>query len=103
MIIFTLLTRSNPEAHQVCELLLTQKMAIQVFIDEAIDEYHLQEEKLIQDKLFRVICLTKAMLFDDIERLISTHFPENEFRYYSTPVTQIDARIADQIRKTLPN
>jgi hypothetical protein len=102
MIIFNLLTPTRKEAEQVCELILRKKFALHAFIDEAIDEYIMEDNEIIHIQLVRVICITKAMLFHDIEQAIHLHFIGNDFRYYATPVTQVDNKEAERMRKELP-
>jgi hypothetical protein len=102
MIIFNLLTPTRKEAEQACELILRKKFALHAFIDEAIDEYILEDDEIVHIQLVRVICITKAMLFNDIEQAIHQEFIGNDFRYYATPVTQVDDKEAQRMRKELP-
>ncbi len=102
MIIFNLLTPTRKQAEQACELILRRKFALHCFIDEAIDEYILEDNNIAHIQLIRVICITKAMLFNDIEKAIQEHFIGNDFRYYATPVTQVDDKEATRMRKELP-
>jgi hypothetical protein len=43
------------------------------------------------------------VLFNDIEIAINEYFIGNDFRYYATPVTQVDNNEAKRMRKELPN
>jgi len=103
MIIFNLLTPTRKQAEQACELILRKKYALHCFIDEAIDEYVLDEGEIVHIQLVRVICITKAVLFNDIEIAINEYFIGNDFRYYATPVSQVDNNEAKRMRKELPN
>lgn len=103
MIIFNLLTPTRKQAERACELILRKKFALHCFIDEAIDEYVLDENEVVHIQLVRVIFITKAMLFNDIENSINEVFVGNDFRYYATPVTQVDNNEAKRMRKELPN
>jgi hypothetical protein len=103
MIVFNLLTRKIEHAKEAGKIILEANFAMQIFMDEAISEFHLEDSNMVEGRLYRIIFITKAMLFDDIEYLLNTHFPDNSFRLYSTPITQLDAREADKIRTILPS
>ncbi len=103
MIVFNLLTRKAEQAKEAGKIILEANYALQIFMDEAISEFHLEDSKMVEGKLYRIIFITKAMLFDDIEHLLNTRFPDNNFRLYSTPITQLDSREADKIRSLLPS
>ncbi len=101
MILFNLLTLSSEEAQGVMKLILREKFTTDVFVDEAIANYHLDSAsgEVINQPLYRVIFLTKAMLYRDIEQALSAAFPNHQFRYYATAVTQVDDREADRLRQ----
>ena len=101
MILFNLLTLQTEHAQAVTELMLREQFATDVFVDEAIANYHLDpvSRALVNAPLYRVIFLTKAMLYRDIERRLSVSFPANDFRYYATVVTQVEEREAERIRQ----
>ena len=100
MILFNLLTLEAAHATAVTDLLLREQLATDIFVDEAIANYHRDEttNAVVTQQLYRVIFLTKAMLYRDIEKLLATTFPGNDFRYYATAVTQVDDREADRVR-----
>lgn len=103
MIVFNLITKHHSLAKLAAEKVLKEKMAMNVFIDEEITELSIMNDKLNEGKSYRLIFLTKGMLFDDIEFLLNEFIPENDFRYYSTPVTQISNDLASNMRKSLIN
>ncbi len=100
MILFNLLTLEAAHATAVTELLLREEFTTDVFVDEAIANYHRDPDSgaIVNQPLFRVIFLTKAMLYRDIENMLAQRFPGHNFRYYATAVTQVDDREADRIR-----
>lgn len=103
MIVFNLITKHHKLARLAAEKVLKENMAMNVFIDEEIAELSIVDEKLVEDKSYRLIFLTKGMLFDDIESLLNEYIEGNDFRYYSTPVTQISNELASTMRKSLVN
>lgn len=99
MIVVTLLTLSSHHAKTVTELVLTERLATDVFLDEAIDNYCLAADGTIGTQpLYRVIFLTKALLYRRIELLLQGRFPTNDFRIYATPVTQVNEAEAERVR-----
>ena len=100
MILFNLLTLRADHALAVTELVLRERFAHDAFVDEAIATYHLDvaTDTLINRPLYRVLFLTKAMLYRDLEQRLATAFPDHDFRYYATAITQVDEREANRIR-----
>ncbi|RFP65601.1 hypothetical protein D0N36_07845 [Hymenobacter lapidiphilus] len=100
MIIFNLLTLNAKHARHVTQLMLTQHMANDVFVDEAIANHYLTLQGTVAEQpLHRVIFITKALLYRRIEELLEEHFPDNDFRIYATPVTQVNAAEAERVRQ----
>ncbi len=101
MVLFNLLTLDSAHAQAITELILREHLATDVFVDEAIANYRFDPATaaITYQPLYRVIFLTKAMLYRDIEHQLLTQFPNNDFRYYTTAVTQVDDREADRIRQ----
>ena len=101
MILFNLLALDAAHASSVTELLLREQFTTDIFVDEAIANYHRDPVSgaIVNQPLFRVIFLTKAMLYRDIQNLLDRSFPGHNFRYYATAVTQVDDREAERIRK----
>ena len=89
MIVFTLLTLSAQHARTATHLVLTERLATDVFLDEAIGT----------QPLYRVLFLTKALLYRRIELLLQARFPDNDFRIYATPVTHVNDAEADRVRQ----
>ena len=99
MILFNLLTLDADRARAAAELLLTEHLAHDVFVDEAIANHRLTPAGTIEtEQLFRVMCLTKALLYTRIEQLLHTQFPANDFRIYATAVTHVNTAEADRVR-----
>ena len=99
MILFNLLTMSAQNAQAATRLVLTQRLATDVFVDEAIDNYCLAADGTVGvQPLYRVLFLTKALLYRRIEVLLQAHFPVNDFRIYATAVTHVNDAEADRVR-----
>ncbi|GAA3980413.1 hypothetical protein [Hymenobacter antarcticus] len=100
MILFNLLTMSARHAREATQLVLTQHLATDVFVDEAIDNYCLGADGTVGvQPLYRVLFLTKALLYRRIEELLTTHFPGNDFRIYATAVTHVNDAEANRVRQ----
>ena len=103
MILFNLLTLSAPDAHRVTQLVLTERLATDVFVDEAIANHALAPDGTVgTEPLYRVLFLTKALLYRRIEELLQAQFPTNDFRIYATPVTHVNEAEADRVRQLRP-
>ena len=100
MIVFTLLTLSAQHARTATHLVLTERLATDVFLDEAIGNHCLAADGTVGTQpLYRVLVLTKALLYRRIERLLQARFPGNDFRIYATPVTHVNDAEADRVRQ----
>ena len=100
MIIFNLLTLNAEHARAVTRLLLTEHLATDVFVDEAIANHRLTPAGTVgTEPLYRVIFLTKALLTRPIEELLAARFPDNDFRIYATPVTHVNEAEAGRVRQ----
>ncbi|SDX43158.1 hypothetical protein [Hymenobacter psychrophilus] len=100
MIVLNLLTLSPDRAKRVTHLMLTEHLATDVFVDEAIANHYLTPEGTVaEEPLYRVIFITKALLYRRIEELLEQHFPANDFRVYATLVTQVNETEAERIRQ----
>ncbi|GAA4350483.1 hypothetical protein GCM10023185_08240 [Hymenobacter saemangeumensis] len=99
MILFNLLTLNAQHAQAATHLLLTERLATDVFVDEAIANHRLTPAGTVGTQpRYRVIFLTKALLYRQIESLLNQEFPNNDFRIYTTAVTHVNDAEAEQIR-----
>ncbi len=103
MILFNLLTLDAQQARAATQLILTERLATDVFVDEAIANYHLEATtgELVNRPLYRVMFLTKALLYRDIELVLQAGFPANDFRCYATAITQVNDCEADRVRQLI--
>ncbi|GAB2717286.1 hypothetical protein GCM10011495_08120 [Hymenobacter frigidus] len=100
MILFNLLTMSAQHAQAATRLVLTQRLATDVFLDEAIGNHRLAPDGTFGiQPLYRVLFLTKALLYRRIEMELQAHFPINDFRIYATAVTHVNDAEADRVRQ----
>lgn len=100
MIVFTLLTLNAHHAQTATRLVLTERLATDVFLDEAIGNHCLAPDGTIGTQpLYRVLFLTKALLCRRVELLLQAQFPTNDFRIYATPVTHVNDAEADRVRQ----
>ena len=100
MIMFNLLTLSAQHAQTATRLVLTERLATDVFLDEAIGNHCLAGDGTIGTQpLYRVLFLTKSLLFRRIELRLHAHFTDSDFRIYATPVTHVNDAEADRVRR----
>lgn len=100
MIVFNLLTLNPAHAQAAARLMLTEHLATNVFLDEAVGNLGLLADGTVgTEPLYRVIFLTKALLCRPIEELLQTQFPDNDFRIYGTPVTHVNEAEAELVRQ----
>ena len=103
MILFNLLTLNSSHAHHVTQLVLAERLATNVFVDEAIANHALAPDGTVgTEPLYRVLFLTKALLYRHIEERLTAQFPDNDFRVYATPVTHVNDAEADRVRQLRP-
>ncbi|GAB2941240.1 hypothetical protein GCM10027048_02130 [Hymenobacter coalescens] len=100
MLLFCLLTLRPDHARTAAHLVLTGRLATDVFLDEAIGNLTLGPAgDVVNAPLYRVLFLTKARLCSCIEQMLQTHFPANDFRIYATPVTHVNEAEAARVRQ----
>ena len=103
MVVFNLLTSNAENARAATRLLLTEHLATDVFVDEAIHNYRLGlAGQVLAEPLYRVLFLTKALLCRRIEDLLAQHFPGHDFRIYATLVTHVNEAEAERVRQLRP-
>lgn len=103
MILFNLLTLSAHDAQQATRLVLREHLTTDVFLDEAIGNHCLRADGTIGTQpLYRVLFLTKALLYRHIELRLQAEFPGNDFRIYATPVTHVNDAEAERVRQLRP-
>lgn len=100
MVLYNLLTLSPQHAQAVTALVLTEHLATDVFVDEAIANHRLMPDGTVgTEPLYRVLFLTKSLLYREIEQLLQQHFPVNDFRTYATAVTHVNDAEAERVRQ----
>ena len=103
MVVFNLLTHNAGHAQAATHLLLTERLATDVFVDEAIRNYALGPDGQVHtEPLYRVLFLTKALLCRRIEDLLAQRFPNHDFRSYATLVTHVNEAEAERVRQLCP-
>jgi hypothetical protein len=99
MILFNLLTLNAAHARAATKLLLLERLATDVFVDEDIANYNLMPDGTVGSQpLYRVMFLTKALLYRRIEDLLNSTLPGNDFRIYTTAITHVNDVEAERIR-----
>jgi len=96
MIVIDIIQPSEEIAVQISKYLIENKYAIQTHIDTNMI-FNLNDEV----KTIRLFFITKALLFDLIDKDITEKFGKNELLIYATPVSHISKEFGDKLRLNL--
>ena len=96
MIVVDIILTNEEIAIQISKYLIESKYAIQTHIDTNII-FNMNEEI----KTIRLFFITKALLFDVIDKDITEKFGTNELLIYATPVSHISKEFGDRLRMKL--
>ena len=96
MIVVDIILTNEEIAIQISKYLIESKYAIQTHIDTNII-FNMNEEI----KTIRLFFITKALLFDVIDKDITEKFGTNELLIYATPVSHISKEFGDELRLKL--
>lgn len=96
MIVIDIIQPSEEIAVKISKYLIENKYAIQTHIDTNII---LNTSNKI--KTIRLFFMTKALLFDMIDKDITEKFGTDELLIYATPVSHISKEFGDKLRLNL--
>lgn len=96
MIIIDVIQPKEDVAIQISKYLIEKKYAIQTHIDTNVI-FNMNDEL----KTIRLFFITKALLFDVIDKDITEKFGKNELLIYATPVSHISKDFGDKLRLNL--
>lgn len=96
MILLRILSSSERKIERIAEILLTEKLAIDVNIQRELERVNLVSGKLSSSKVVRLTAKTKALLFKKIEQRLNEEFPDNLPEVHALPIVEMDW---DQARK----
>lgn len=83
-------------AIKISKFLIEKKYAIETHIDTNIIF-----NSAVEVKTVRLFFITKALLFDMIDKEISERFYSKDLKIYATPVTHISQSFGDLLRNNL--
>lgn len=99
MIFLRIVGSSELQIEQAAELLLTEKLVIDVNIKRHIERAQLVEGKLECTRVFLLTAKTRAVLFATIDKLMNKEFKGQIPEVYALPIVEMDWNQADQLRK----
>lgn len=96
MIVVDIIQPNEEIAMQISKYLIESKYAIQTHIDTNVI-FNMNNEI----KTIRLFFITKALLFDTIDKNITEKFGTSEMLIYATPVSHISKEFGDKLRLNL--
>jgi len=96
MIVVDIIQNSEDRAHQISKYLISEKYALMTHIDT--NRIYTGSNEIHTVRLFFV---TKALLFDVIDRDIREKFHSDELLIYATPVSHISKEFGEKLRLNL--
>ena len=90
MIYLRISSKSEEKINQVAEILLREKLAVKLNIARNIERLELQNDKVQSTKITRLNCLTKGLLYSEIENRLKEEFHGNMPDLFSLPVFHMD-------------
>ncbi len=96
MIVFNIILASEEKAEDISLYLIKKKYALQVHIDT---NKILNDKKVLQT--IRLFFITKAHLYNTIEREIKKDFFSKDLILYATPVSHINEEHGELLRGSL--
>lgn len=96
MILIDIIQSNESKAIQISKYLISKKYALQTHVDT---------NTIVQDtseyKTIRLFFMTKALLFDIIEKDIQEKFGGNDLLIYATPISHVNSEFGDLLRMKL--
>lgn len=99
MIFLRIVSSNESQIEQIAQLLLIEKMVIDVNIKRHIERALVVNGQLECSKVFLLTAKTRAILFSSIDKLVNDEFSENLPEIYALPIMEMDWKQADQLRK----
>lgn len=97
MILLRIITEKENVIVKITEELLKKKLVATVNVDKDRDRYEMVNDEVIVKTIHVITATTKALLFEDISKLILDIFPEENVEIFSSPIVHIDWKTADSL------
>ena len=96
MILFNIIQSDEYKAEQISSFLIQNQYAIQVHIDVNSSITFNSKKNTV-----RLFFITKALLYSDIEKKITTHFLTDDLIIYATPISHISENFGETLRSKI--
>lgn len=101
MIFLRIASGNEGTVERIAELLLKERLVIDVNIKRNIDRLVVKEGKLFCECTTLMTSKTKGLLFSEIDELIKSRFPEESLEIYSLPIVHMDWDEAMHLREEI--
>ncbi len=101
MIFLRISSSNEANIEQIAEQLLSERLVIDVNIKRNIERLRLDKGKLVSERTTLLTSKTKGLLFNQIDELIRTHFPEETMEIYSLPIIHMDWEDAKHLKEEI--
>jgi len=97
MIVLNIFSKSKTQIEEVVTYLLKEKMISHANIDWDRNRYFNENGMIIKRKVHLLNCITKALLFTEIDNYLREKFPSETPEIFSTPIVNIDFDLAQKV------
>lgn len=102
MILLRIVSSSSQlKIERIAEILLVEKLAIDLNIQRELERITLVSGKLHYSKLYRLTAKTKALLFSKIDERLNQEFLKNLPEIHALPIVEMDWSQAIELRHSL--
>lgn len=99
MILLRIVSKSESKIDEIAELLLREKLVIDVNIKRHFDSAELVNDRLIFTPVYLLTAKTRATLFDAVDQMLNEFYPNHMPELYAIPIMQMDWKQADNLTK----
>lgn len=99
MILLRIVSKSESKIEEIAEILLREKLVIDVNIKREFDRAEMVNDKLIFSPVYLLTAKTRAVLFDSIDQLLNDIYPNHMPEVYAIPIMQMDWKQAKCLTK----
>ena len=101
MILLRIVSRSESKIEQIAELLLRNRLAMDINIKRHIDRAELVNGILSTGRIYLITAKTRALLFKQVDKLLNAEFPDNLPEVYALPIVEMDWEQAKSLKSDL--
>lgn len=98
MVLMYVSVSSMDKAEEIARIVMHERFSNHVNIMTGNKSYIWKDQKIVSSEETVLLIKTKALLYADIERRISSIFSDEVPKIFSVPITQIDFRYHDFLK-----